>query len=259
MGDRPRTRRGARCADLVPAGDREAAHQAWKRFGIGSGVGTRCSPSPPHILTDHRWERFPCAFGNLWRNGFGGAVLLWSGPCAPPKLGHFFWPYLPSERTLGASCGPGRKACSAGHEHPSRLIHTVSTCRCPAPCCPRPANWPWVLPTGALSPTNWRTQPLPTGQPIPANWRLASGQLATALPPPRPRGAPSPPPGSAPWPLSQSPAVRRCALAPALRVHACPTGYIYIYRSVYVDAHGTCMYIGSSSSSSIHTLSACLL
>lgn len=100
MGDHPRARRGALLRTTVPAGNREAAHQVWKKFGDGSGSGTGCSTSPPHIPTDHRWERNLCANVNLLKSGFGGTVLLWGGPCAPYKLGHFFGPYLPWERTL---------------------------------------------------------------------------------------------------------------------------------------------------------------
>jgi len=95
VGDRPRARRGARYADHSAGREQRGSPSGMEALGRDLGWASGCSPSPPHILTDHRWDRNLRANVNLLKSGFGGTVLLWSDPCAPYKLGRFLGAYLP--------------------------------------------------------------------------------------------------------------------------------------------------------------------
>lgn len=142
----------ARTLNPPGAGRQPISHGSCSR--VGSWGGTECHPSPSHILSGHRWEGILHANVNLLKSSCGGAVLLWSGPCASLKLGHFFVTYRPWERTSCESCVRPSRRCRAYGLPRAALVPRLGGSLAPQrPQSPKP--WSWVnWPTDAV---NWLT------------------------------------------------------------------------------------------------------
>ena len=159
------------------------------------------SPSTSHRPSGHRRVGILRANVPWSKSGFGGRVLLWGDPCAPPKLGHFFVPYLPEMGPYAHRASVprrGRRACGL----PRAPLPPDSGVRWrPQPPSPPPiANWPtpncqlanpssstgqfpivnWPAPKSQLANSQLPTGQLPTGQPI--NRQLVNCQVAKSQP-----------------------------------------------------------------------------